>query len=105
MTVPNSSPDTHISLSKRRWRRFCRNRRGFYSLLIFGSLFFLSLFAEAISNDVPLLVVYEGENYFPLFVEYPETTFGGDFETETDYLDPYMAELMSSGEKDRKSVV
>jgi len=43
-------------------------------------------------------VVYEGESYFPLFVEYPETTFGGDFETETDYLDPYMAELMSSGE-------
>lgn len=98
MTAPNSSPETHISLSKRRWRRFCRNRRGFYSLLIFGSLFILSLFAEAISNDVPLLVVYEGESYFPLFVEYPETTFGGDFETETDYLDPYMAELMSSGE-------
>ncbi len=46
---------------------------------------------------MPLLVVYEGESYFPLLVEYPETTFGGDFETETDYLDPYMAELMTEG--------
>jgi microcin C transport system permease protein len=98
LTVPNKSFENHISLSTRRWRRFCRNRRGFYSLLIFGSLFILSLFAETISNDVPLLVVYEGESYFPLFVEYPETTFGGDFETETDYLDPYMVELMTKGE-------
>ncbi len=98
MTVPNNKTDMHISLSKRRWRRFCRNRRGFYSLLIFGAFFFTSLFAEAISNDVPLYVVYNGESYFPLFVEYPETTFGGDFETETDYLDPYMSELMTEGE-------
>jgi microcin C transport system permease protein len=85
-----------MSLSKRRWRRFCRNRRGFYSLLIFGFVFVLSLFAECISNDVPLLVLYEGDAYFPLFVQYPETTFGGDFETETDYIDPYMYEILSS---------
>jgi len=98
LTAPNNNQETHISLSRRRWRRFCRNRRGFYSLLIFGSLFVISLFAEAISNDVPLLVIYEGESYFPLFVEYPETTFGGDFETETDYLDPYMAERMTEGD-------
>lgn len=51
-----------------------------------------------ISNNVPLLVVYEGETYFPLLVRYPETTFGGEFETETDYLDPYMLELMTKGE-------
>lgn len=85
-----------VSLSKRRWRRFCRNRRGFYSLIIFGFFFVLSLFAECISNDVPLLVLYEGDAYYPLFVAYPETTFGGDFETETDYIDPYMHEILSS---------
>lgn len=85
-----------MSLSKRRWRRFCRNRRGYYSLLIFGFFFILSLFAECISNDVPLLVIYEGETYYPLFASYPETTFGGDFETETDYLDPYIHEILNS---------
>ncbi len=85
-----------ISISRRRWRRFCRNRRGFYSLLIFGFFFIASLFAEVISNDVPLLVIYEGKAYFPLFVEYPETTFGGDFETETDYLDPYIQNILTS---------
>ena len=53
------------------------------------------MFAEAISNDVPLLVQYEGGFYFPLFVDYPETTFGGDFETETDYLDPFILEKLT----------
>jgi len=85
-----------ISISRRRWRRFCRNRRGFYSLLIFGFFFISSLCAEVISNDTPLLVIYEGKAYFPLFVEYPETTFGGDFETEADYLDPYIQEILTS---------
>ena len=85
-----------ISLSRRRWRRFCRNRRGLYSLLIFSFIFTASLFAEAISNDVPLLVIYDGKAYFPLLIEYPETTFGGDFETKTDYLDPYMQEILTS---------
>jgi microcin C transport system permease protein len=85
-----------ISLSRRRWRRFCRNRRGLYSLFIFAFFFVASLFAEAISNDVPLLVIYDGDAYFPLLIEYPETTFGGDFETETDYLDPYMLEILTS---------
>lgn len=97
MTVPieDQFRTKPISLSRRRWRRFCRNRRGLYSLLIFAFFFIASLFAEAISNDVPLLVIYEGEPYFPLLVEYPETTFGGDFETETDYLDPYMHEILT----------
>jgi len=85
-----------ISLARRRWRRFCRNRRGFYSLIIFAFVFILSLFAECLSNDVPLMVVYEGKSYFPIFVEYPETTFGGDFETETDYLDPYIKDILTS---------
>ncbi|HIP38733.1 MAG TPA: ABC transporter permease [Desulfocapsa sulfexigens] len=85
-----------MGLSRRRWRRFRRNRRGFYSLIIFAFFFVVSLFAEGISNDVPLLVIYDGQAYFPLVVDYPETTFGGDFETETDYLDPYIQEILTS---------
>ena len=98
LTVQSKGGAQHISLARRRWRRFCRNRRGFYSLLIFTCIFFLSLFAELISNDVPLLVVYEGENYYPLFKTYPETTFGGDFETEADYLDPFILEQLNKGD-------
>lgn len=86
-----------VSLRLRRWRRFRRNKRGYYSLIIFSTVFLLSLLAECISNDVPLLVVYENETYYPLFFQYPETTFGGDFETETDYLDPYMLDRMTKG--------
>jgi len=84
----------HSSPRRRRWIRFRRNRRGFYSLAIFTLIFVVSLGAELISNDKPLLVVYEGEYYFPIFKQYPETTFGGIFETETDYLDPFFEELM-----------
>ncbi|WP_163339713.1 ABC transporter permease [Desulfopila sp. IMCC35008] len=78
----------------RRWKRFRRSRRGYYSLIIFLIFFVLSLFAEILSNDKPFLVVYEGELFFPLVIEYPETRFGGDFETETDYLDPFFLEMM-----------
>lgn len=78
----------------RRWKRFRRSRRGYYSLILFLFLFGLSLFAEILSNDKPFLVVYEGDLFFPLVVSYPETRFGGDFETETDYLDPFFLEIM-----------
>jgi len=88
--------DKAIGLGRRRWRRFCRNRRGFYSFLAFALFFFLSLFAEVLSNDVPLLIIYEGKPYFPLFNKYTETTFGGDFETEADYLDPYILEKLTT---------
>jgi microcin C transport system permease protein len=82
----------------RAWRRFKANRRGYVSLWLFGVLFALSLVAEALSNDRPLLVRYDGEYYFPLFVTYPETTFGGGFVTETDYLDPFIREQLSRGD-------
>lgn len=100
MTAQNKKKDQgaveSISLSRRRWRRFSRNRRGLYSLVIFAFFFLTSLFAEAISNDVPLLVIYDGKPYFPLVLDYPETTFGGDFETKTDYLDPYIHEILTT---------
>ena len=78
------------SLGRKRWRRFRQNRRGFYSLVLFVVLFGLSLGAELLSNDKPLFIRYQGANYFPLWRMYPETVFGGDFDTETDYRDPYI---------------
>jgi len=94
--IENQMQVKPISLARRRWRRFCRNRRGLYSLVLFAVIFIVSLFAECISNDVPLLVLYEGKPYSPLFVAYPETTFGGDFETEADYLDPYIQAILTN---------
>ena len=75
-------------IGRRRWRNFRANKRGFWSLWIFLTIFVLSLFAEFIANDKPLLVEFRGKNYYPVFVTYPETTFGGDFETEAAYRDP-----------------
>ncbi len=83
------------SARARAWRRFKHNRRGYYSLWIFIVLFGLSLFAELLSNDTPVMVHYQGENYYPLIHTYPETTFGGDFNTEADYLDPFIKEQFS----------
>jgi microcin C transport system permease protein len=77
------------------WQRFKRNKRGYYSLIVFAVLFGLSLSAELISNDAPLLVKYNGSFYFPVFVSYPEITFGGDFETETDYRDPFVLQKLN----------
>lgn len=79
-------------LARRRWRHFKNHRRGYLSLWIFGLLFILSLFAEVISNDRPLLVHYQGRYYVPIMVSYPETAFGGDFESEADYKDPFIRE-------------
>ncbi len=87
-----------LSPSRRAWLRFRRNRLGFYSLVAFVVLVVLSLAAELISNDKPLLVRYEGQYYLPLVHSYPETTFGGDFETPTDYLDPFIREQLSRGD-------
>ncbi len=81
-------------LGVRRLENFKANRRGYWSLVIFLWLFILSLFAEFIANDKPIVVYYDGAYYFPVLVSYPETTFGGDFPTETDYRDPYIRELI-----------
>ena len=90
-----SSLTSPSSPSQRAWRRFRRNRLGFVSLVIFCTLVVLSLFAEVISNDKPLVVRYNGEFYLPLVKDYPETTFGGDFQTATDYLDPFIREQLT----------
>ena len=82
------------AINRRRIATFKANRRGYYSAILFAILFLLSLFAELIANDKPFLVVYDGEIHMPVFKAYPETAFGGEFETEADYRDPYLAELI-----------
>ena len=84
-------------LNQRRWRNFRRNRRAFWSLIVFSILFGLSLFAEFIANDKPILVQYRGEYFTPIFRFYPETAFGGDFQTEADYRDPVVQCLIETG--------
>ncbi|MBY0292881.1 MAG: ABC transporter permease [Alphaproteobacteria bacterium] len=81
-------------LTKRRLHQFKVNKRGYISFWIFLVLFFLTLFAEFIANDKPLLVRYNEHTYFPIFQEYPETTFGGEFETEANYRDPFVRDLI-----------
>jgi microcin C transport system permease protein len=85
----NVSPPS-ISPSRRAWLRFKRHRLGCFSLILFVAMVLVSLAAELVSNDRPLLARYEGKWYVPIVQDVPETTFGGDFETPTDYLDPFI---------------
>jgi microcin C transport system permease protein len=82
-------------LNRRRWLSFKANRRGYVAFWVFMVLFVLSLFAEFIANDKPLYVHFDGKSYFPVFVTYPETAFGGEFETAADYRDPYLQKLIA----------
>ncbi len=84
-------------LNQRRWKNFCANRRAFWSLWIFALIFGLTLAAELIANDKPLLVSYRGELYVPISTFYPETAFGGDFRTEAVYRDVEVQCLIVSG--------
>jgi microcin C transport system permease protein len=97
MNASNGINGVHLSPGQRSWMRFKANRRGYISLWVFLILFVLSLFAELLFNDKPLIVSYNDELYFPFIKMYPETTFGGDFETEADYSDPYVRDLITAG--------
>ena len=81
-------------INQRRWESFKANRRGLWSLRIFLVMFLVTLCAEFIANDKPLMLRYDGSLYAPVFFSYPETAFGGDFETEADYRDPYVKKLI-----------
>ena len=81
-------------INQRRWGNFKANRRGYWSLWIFSIIFVLSLFSEFIANDRPILISYDSSFYFPVFKDYPETTFGGEFPTPAEYRDPYVQELI-----------
>ena len=100
ITVPPDSASLRRRASsqspvRRAWRRFRSNRLGYVSLILFAVLFGLSLLAEVLSNDKPLVVKYNGDWYFPIVQTLPETTFGGDFPTPTDYLDPLIRDNLS----------
>ena len=81
-------------LTRRRLESFRSNRRGYWSLWLFLILFVFTLFAEFVANDKPFLLYFKGEFYSPVFNAYPESAFGGEFETEADYRDPYVANLI-----------
>jgi microcin C transport system permease protein len=81
-------------VGRRRWRNFQANRRAWVSLWIFGALFLVTLVAEVVANDKPLLIRYDGRFYFPVLRSHPETTFGGFFETEAEYREPEVAALI-----------
>ncbi len=83
-------------ITQRRLAQFKANKRGYWSFWIFTVLLILCLCAEFIANDKPLLLKYDGDFYAPIFQNYPETTFGGDFETEADYRDPYVIDLIEA---------
>jgi len=83
-------------MSRRRLESFRRNRRGYWSLWIFLALFLGTLPAEFVANDRPLLVRFRGQLYTPFLVAYPETAFGGEFETEADYRDPFVQQLIET---------
>jgi microcin C transport system permease protein len=89
MSMVSASP------SRRAWLRFKRHRLGYWSWVIFCVLVVLSLFAEVLSNDKPLLVRYNGQLFFPIARNVPETKLGGDFETQADYLDPFIREQLA----------
>ena len=88
-------PSQWNPINQRRWANFKQNKRGYYSLWIFTALFILSLGAELIANNKPLLIQFDNSFYFPVIKAYPETAFGGDFDTEADYSDPFVGELIN----------
>ncbi len=81
-------------LTRRRIAQFKANKRGYWSLWIFSFLLILALSANIIANSKPIIVSFQSSLYFPVLKSYPETVFGGDFETEADYRDPYIQELI-----------
>lgn len=82
-------------VNQRRWQLFKANRRGYWSAIIFAVIFVLSMFAEFIANDRPIYVHYDGKPHVPVLFYYPETAFGGEFELEADYKDPFVQELIA----------
>ena len=82
-------------LNRRRLAIFRSSRRGMISLAIFGLLFFVSLFADLLANDKPILIRYDGAFYSPMLKDYPETTFGGEFPANAVYGDPELQKLIN----------
>lgn len=82
-------------LNRRRLAHFRASKRGMISLVVFGAMFFVSLFAELLANDRPVLIRYDGAFFMPVFRDYPETTFGGDLPTNAVYTDPEVQKMIA----------
>jgi microcin C transport system permease protein len=96
--LSTADEETSLSPGRRLWQRFKNNRLGYWSLILFVSLYAVSLGGEFISNDKPLLVHYQQHWFFPLFRDYPESVFGGELPIKTDYHDPFIVQqLHTSG--------
>lgn len=102
LDTPNTAPVsgavaavTPQSPNQRAWARFKRNRLGYVSLWIFGVLLLLTTAAELISNDKPLLARINGQWYLPVFANPTEKALGGDFETPTEWKDPFITDLLA----------
>lgn len=96
IAAPTALPAApRFRVARRRWANFRANRRAYFSLWIFLALFTVTLPAELVANDKPLLVRYDGAFYYPVFQSYPETIFGGTFASETEYRDPFVQELIN----------
>jgi microcin C transport system permease protein len=92
MTPTASQPSIALSPGRRAWLRFRRNRVGFVSFWLLLVLLLVSLAADLVSNDRPLMAVYDGRWSFPVLHNLPERAYGGDFETATDWSDPFIAQ-------------
>jgi microcin C transport system permease protein len=92
---PEPHPLTMSPINRRRWQNFKANRRGYWAFWIFLVLFVVTLFAEFWANDKPFYIHVDGKAYFPVLFTYPETAFGGEFETAADYRDPYLRKLIA----------
>jgi len=82
-------------LRQQQWQQFRNTKRGFWSLIVFSILFIIGMGAEFIANDKPLLVQFDGQYYVPILKVYAETEFGGDFDTQANYRDEYVQELIN----------
>ena len=99
MTSTNqTNQPVSISPARRVWLRFKQNRRGYWSLVIFSVLFLISLGAELVCNDRPLIARYNGQIMFPIINDYSEKSFGGDFDTPADYLDPFIQDQFTKND-------
>lgn len=84
-------------LTRRRWLNFRANKRGYWSLWLIVGMVFLSLFAELLANDKPIVLTYKGDLYVPILFEYPETTFGGELDSEALYTSPDVQNFIDQG--------
>lgn len=92
-SLPADPPEAKsLSPNQRAWRRFKRNRLGYVSLLVFAVMLIVATFAELVANDRPLLARFNGQWFVPVVSNPPETTFGGDFRTPTDWHDPFITQ-------------